>query len=69
MLNACKRRYNLFSLLLYVNHYEALHISVYIQYYFNTVCVLVCAEEKVNKIETLRKANRESERERRGVSE
>jgi hypothetical protein len=33
------------------------------------VFMYVCmrAEEKVNKIETLRKANRESERERRGV--
>ena len=32
------------------------------------LCSLQCSEEKVSKVETLRKANRESERERRGVS-
>lgn len=37
---------------------------------YQCMCVqCLCAEEKVTKIETLRKANRESERERRGVSE
>ena len=43
-----------------VDVHACIHVRVM---YTNT-----CAEEKVTKIETLRKANRESERERRGVS-